>query len=76
MRSPQTELLVHAGRLLLEYNESTGAIHRTLAATAGALTEDACHVEVSYGSVFVSLGEEAPAMLPVRELPVSHHDRD
>jgi uncharacterized membrane protein YjjP (DUF1212 family) len=67
-RCLQTELLVHAGRLLLEYNESTGSIHRALTATAGALTDKACHVAVSYGSVTVSLAGGAPVMMPVREL--------
>jgi uncharacterized membrane protein YjjP (DUF1212 family) len=64
----QTELLLQAGRLLLEYNESTGAIQRTLMATAGALTDEPCQVAVSYGSVAVSLAREAPALAPVREL--------
>jgi uncharacterized membrane protein YjjP (DUF1212 family) len=67
-RRLRTELLVHAGRLLLEYNESTGAIHRALTATARALTDDTCRVAVYYGSVTVSLAEEAPALMPVREL--------
>jgi uncharacterized membrane protein YjjP (DUF1212 family) len=67
-RRLQTDLLVQAGRLLLEYNESTGAIHDALAATASALTEDTCHVVVSYRSVAVSLAGEAAAMEPVKEL--------
>lgn len=67
-RRLQTELLVHAGRLLLEYNESTGAIHRALTATARALTDEPCHVAVSYGGVTVSLAGELPALRPVREL--------
>src|SRR5262245_59300798 len=67
-RRLHTELLVNAGRLLLEYNQSTGAIHRTLAATARALTDEACHVAVSYNGVAVSLAGEGPALLPVREL--------
>jgi uncharacterized membrane protein YjjP (DUF1212 family) len=65
---PPTELLVHAGRLLLEYNESTGTIHRALEATARALTGDACHVAVSYNGVAVSLAGGPPALLPVHEL--------
>src|SRR5262249_19354455 len=67
-RRLQTELLVHAGRLLLEYDESTGAIHRALSATARALTDDACHSAVAYNGVAVSLGGEAPVLMPVREL--------
>ena len=34
----------------------------------GALTDDACHVAVSYSGVAVSLAGEAPALMPVREL--------
>jgi uncharacterized membrane protein YjjP (DUF1212 family) len=67
-RRLHTELLAHAGRLLLEYNESTGGIHRALTATAGALTDEPCHVAVSYGGVAVSLAGEAPVLMPVREL--------
>ena len=67
-RRLQTDLLVQAGRLLLEYNESTGAIHRALAATARALTDEAPHIAVSYNGVAVSLAGEGPALLSVREL--------
>jgi uncharacterized membrane protein YjjP (DUF1212 family) len=67
-RRLHTELLAQAGRLLLEYNESTGAVQRTLTATARALTDEACHVAVSYGGVAVSLAGEGPALEPVREL--------
>jgi uncharacterized membrane protein YjjP (DUF1212 family) len=67
-RRLQTELLVHAGRLLLEYNESTGAIHRALTATSSALSDKACHVAVSYGGVAVSLAGDALVLMPVREL--------
>src|SRR5262245_40576123 len=67
-RRLQTELLVHAGRLLLEYNESTRAIHRALSSTARALTDDACRIAVSYNGVAVSLAGEGPALMPVGEL--------
>jgi uncharacterized membrane protein YjjP (DUF1212 family) len=67
-RQLHTELLLQAGRLLLEYNESTEAIHRALVATASALTDEACHVAVSYRGVVVSLAREVPALEPVREL--------
>jgi uncharacterized membrane protein YjjP (DUF1212 family) len=67
-RRLQTELLVHAGRLLLEYNESTREIHRALTATSGALTNDACHIAVGYNGVAVSLAGEGPVLMPVREL--------
>jgi uncharacterized membrane protein YjjP (DUF1212 family) len=63
-----TELLLQAGRLLLEYNESTAAIHRALTATAKALTGESCHVVVSYGSVTVSLAGEGPVMESLGEL--------
>ena len=62
------ELLAHAGRLLLEYNESTGEIQRVLKATAKSLTDDVCDVAVSYGSLMVSLGADAPRRMPVHEL--------
>ena len=64
----QTNLLLQAGRLLLEYNESTGAILRTLTATARTLTDETCKVTVSYGSVAVSLAGEGLALEAVREL--------
>jgi uncharacterized membrane protein YjjP (DUF1212 family) len=67
-RRLQTELLLQAGRLLLEYDESTGVIHSTLVATAAALTSETCHVGVSYHGVAVSLAGESPAVEPVREL--------
>ena len=63
-----TELLANAGRLLLEYNESTGEIHRTLEATSRTLTGEKCDLVVSYGGVAVSIAREAPLLLPVREL--------
>jgi uncharacterized membrane protein YjjP (DUF1212 family) len=66
-RRVQTELLVQAGRLLLEYNESTAAIDRALKQTAGALTGESCTVAVSYGGVSVALAEEVAAPRPVRE---------
>jgi uncharacterized membrane protein YjjP (DUF1212 family) len=67
-RRLQTELLAHAGRLLLEHNESTGEIHRALTATASALGGGACHIAVSYGGVAVSLAGEGPALESIREL--------
>ncbi|HYV35273.1 MAG TPA: threonine/serine exporter family protein [Gemmataceae bacterium] len=67
-RRLHTDLLAYAGRLLLEYNESTGTIHRTLTAVAKALTDESCHVVVSYGGVAVSPSEESPALQPIREL--------
>jgi uncharacterized membrane protein YjjP (DUF1212 family) len=61
-------LLLKAGRLLLEYNESTAAIHRALTSTAKALNEETCHVAVYYGSVTVSLAGQGPALESVSEL--------
>jgi uncharacterized membrane protein YjjP (DUF1212 family) len=61
-------LLLQAGRLLLEYNEATEAIHRALTATARALTDETCHVVVSYQGVAVSLAREGTAVEPVPEL--------
>jgi uncharacterized membrane protein YjjP (DUF1212 family) len=63
-----TKLLLQAGRLLLEYNESTAAIHRALTSTAKALTNETCHVVVAYGGVTVSLAAEGPALESVSEL--------
>jgi uncharacterized membrane protein YjjP (DUF1212 family) len=67
-RRLHTELLAHAGRLLLEYNESTGETHRTLAGVARSITDLPCHVILSYGNVTVSLAGEPPVLMPVREL--------
>ncbi|MFO0970209.1 MAG: threonine/serine exporter family protein [Gemmataceae bacterium] len=67
-RRLHTELLAHAGRLLLEYDESTGAIHRALESTASALTGDPCQVTVSYGSVAVSVAGEMATLLLAPEI--------
>ena len=63
-----TEFLAYAGRLLLEYNASTGAIHRALLATANEISTEECQVAISYNGIAVSLGMEKPILLPVREL--------
>jgi uncharacterized membrane protein YjjP (DUF1212 family) len=67
-RRLETDLLLQAGRLLLEYNESTEAIHRALTTTARALTDATCRVAVSYRGVTVSLTGDEPALEPVSEL--------
>jgi uncharacterized membrane protein YjjP (DUF1212 family) len=67
-RRAQLELFVRAGRLLLEYNESTGAIHNALTATAFALTREGCDVAISYSGIAVALAGEAPLLMPVREI--------
>jgi uncharacterized membrane protein YjjP (DUF1212 family) len=67
-RRLQLELLGQAGRMLLENNDSTGVIHRTIAATARTLTQDDCDVAVAYGGVAVSLAGEGPVLMQIREL--------
>ena len=67
-RRLQTKLLLQAGRLLLEYNESTEAIRRALTSTAKTLTDEPCHVAITYEGVAVSLGGHGPALESVREL--------
>jgi uncharacterized membrane protein YjjP (DUF1212 family) len=52
----------------LEYNESSGAIHRALTTTAQALTGAGCQVAVSYRCVTIALEGEAPALVSVEEL--------
>jgi uncharacterized membrane protein YjjP (DUF1212 family) len=67
-QSALTKLLAQAGRLLLEYNESTGAIHDALMSTAKALAGATCRLAVSYGGVALALDGEPPVLEPVREL--------
>ena len=67
-RHPQTELLARAGRLLLEYNASTGEIHQALERTSEAVAGEACRIWVSYRGVSVSFDGEPPSFAPVREL--------
>ena len=68
--TPATALpfLVRAGRLLLEYNESTASIHRELRATSTALVGKPCDVAVSYGGIAVTFPGELPAFEAVHEL--------
>jgi uncharacterized membrane protein YjjP (DUF1212 family) len=63
-----TDLLLEAGRLLLEFNESTAEIHRALSTTAYSLTGEPCHVMVTYRGVAVSLGGESPSLAEIDEL--------
>ncbi len=67
-RQLECELLLQAGRLLLEYNESTAEIHRALAATAKSLSLADCQVAVSYGGIAVTLAGGNPAMQTARAL--------
>jgi uncharacterized membrane protein YjjP (DUF1212 family) len=64
----ETEMLAAAGRLLLEYNESTGMIERTLMATARSQSNDALNLTVTYGGIFVALGDDGQLFVPVHEL--------
>ncbi len=64
----ETELLAVAGRLLLEYNESTGIIERTLTATAHSLSSDSFNLTVTYGGVLVALADDGSVFAPVHEL--------
>jgi uncharacterized membrane protein YjjP (DUF1212 family) len=66
-RCLEIDLLARAGRLLLEYNESTQAIHSALTATAQALGLS-CQLAVSYNGVTVALPGEVPVLEPVHEL--------
>lgn len=61
-------LLAEAGRLLLEYNESTATIHRLLSETCKTLTGKQCSIDVSYGSVTVSTAGGFPVLRTVSEL--------
>jgi uncharacterized membrane protein YjjP (DUF1212 family) len=67
-RRQHAQLLIQAGRLLLEYNESTRGIIETLTSTAKILTAAPCHVAVSYRSIAISLGDESPVLATVKEL--------
>src|SRR5262245_22272235 len=68
VRRLHTKLLLQAGRLLLEYNESTRTIHGALTRTARTLTDDRCDVVVSYRGLAVSLAGENLALETVSEL--------
>jgi uncharacterized membrane protein YjjP (DUF1212 family) len=61
-------MLAYAGRLLLEYNESTGEIYRSITAAARAITDKKCDVAISYNGVVIALADDAPLIMPVREL--------
>jgi uncharacterized membrane protein YjjP (DUF1212 family) len=67
-RRLEIDLLLQAGRQLLEYNESTEAIHRALISTAKSLTGKTCHVAISYRGVAIALAGESQAFVPIREL--------
>ncbi len=68
MPSPETKLLASAGRLLLEYNDSTENIFRALRTTAKAISDQSFEAVITYGGVTIALGTEAPLHLPVHEL--------
>jgi uncharacterized membrane protein YjjP (DUF1212 family) len=67
-RQLHMEMLGHAGRLLLEYNESTGAIHSAVMATAQALDEKTCDVLIAYGGIAITLAGHDTIRMPVHEL--------
>jgi uncharacterized membrane protein YjjP (DUF1212 family) len=67
-RRIQTDLLLQAGRLLLEYNESSGEVLRTLTATARSLTDEPCHVAITYRGVAIFLAGDSPTPETVKEL--------
>jgi uncharacterized membrane protein YjjP (DUF1212 family) len=67
-RPRQSQFLADAGRLLLEYNDSTRAIVHSLTATSNALSSDPCRVAVTYGSITVALGDDPPTLRTVPEL--------
>jgi uncharacterized membrane protein YjjP (DUF1212 family) len=61
-------MLAYAGQLLLEYNESTKEIYRSITAAARAITDKKCDVAISYNGVVIALADDAPLIMPVREL--------
>src|SRR4051812_14168748 len=67
MHSDQTQMLSRAGKLLLEYNESIGAIERVLTTTSQKVSNEAYEFVVSYNGVLVTLADEKPLIQPVRE---------
>ena len=67
-RPLEAQLLVRAGRLLLEYNESSGAILRALTTTARIFTDEPCHVALSYRGIAVSFEGGSPILETVPEL--------
>lgn len=52
----------------MECNESSGAIERTLAATARAITSERFALNTSYGGLAASLGDGPPVLMRVHEL--------
>jgi hypothetical protein len=54
-RRLEIDILARAGRLLLEYNESTGAIHSALMSTARVLAPATCQVAVSYNGLTIAV---------------------
>lgn len=67
-RRPQSQLLIQAARLLLEYNESSQGIIDAITTAGSAITSEPCRVAVAYRSVTVAVGDEAPVLQTIREL--------
>jgi uncharacterized membrane protein YjjP (DUF1212 family) len=65
---PAVELLAQTGQLLLEYNESTEEIYRTLETTARRLSDEHVDVAVDYRGIVLSIGSYGPIIRPVHEL--------
>jgi uncharacterized membrane protein YjjP (DUF1212 family) len=67
-RNQQARLLIQAGTLLLEYNESSAGIISAVTSTARAFGDERCHVPVTYLSVAVAFADEPPVLRSVNEL--------
>src|SRR5689334_18617791 len=67
-RPAHAEVLLEAGRILLEYNESSGEIVRTLKETAKALGDSPPHLALTYRGIALSVPGAAPALKTVDEL--------
>jgi len=66
-RQQQTQLLIQAATLLLEYNESSAGIIDAVTTTARVFSEP-CHVSVTYLAVAISFADERPVLRSVNEL--------
>ena len=69
--STESRLLATAGRLLLEYNDSTREIEETLAATAAAISPAKFATSISYSGIVIWLGDNPPLLIRVCQL---HHN--
>jgi uncharacterized membrane protein YjjP (DUF1212 family) len=67
-RPQQTQLLIQAATLLLEYNESSAGIIDAVTSTAKVFSDEPCHVSVTYLAVAISYADERPVLRSVKEL--------